>query len=75
MDRAHLIGALVILAILAFQARTTLRVWRSKLFDRPQKIAQSQLIWLLPVIGAAIVMSVLQDEDAREKGPPPGLGR
>jgi len=75
LDRAHLIGALVILAILAFQARTTLRVWRSKLFDRPQKIAQSQLIWLLPVIGAAIVMSVLQDEDAREKGPPPGLGR
>jgi hypothetical protein len=75
VDRAHLVGALIILAILAFQARTTLSVWRSKLFDRPQKIAQSQLIWLLPVIGAAIVMSVLQDEDAREKGPPPGLGR
>jgi hypothetical protein len=54
---------------------TTRRVWRSKLFDRPQKLAQSQLIWLLPLIGAAIVSSVLEDEDRREKGPPPGLGR
>lgn len=65
----------MVVAILGFQARTTLRVWRSKLFDRPQKVAQSQLIWLLPLIGAVIVMSVLQDEVEREKGPPPGLGR
>lgn len=75
MERAEWIGLLIIVAILAFQARTTLRVWRSKLFDRSQKVAQSQLIWLLPLIGAVIVMSVLQDEDQREKGPPPGLGR
>lgn len=75
MERAEWAGALIILVILAFQARTTLRVWRSKLFDRPQKIAQSQLIWFLPLIGAVIVMSVLEDESEREKGPPPGLGR
>ena len=75
MERAEWIGLLIIVAILAFQARTTLRVWRSKLFDRSQKVAQSQLIWLLPLIGAVIVLSVLQDEDQREKGPPPGLGR
>ena len=75
MQRAEWIGLLVIVVVLAFQARTTHRVWRSKLFDRQQKMAQSQLIWLLPVIGAAIVLSVLDDEDRREKGPPPGLGR
>lgn len=75
MQRAEWIGLLIILAVLGFQARTTLRVWRSKLFDRSQKVAQSQLIWLLPLIGAVIVMSVLQDEVEREKGPPPGLGR
>jgi hypothetical protein len=68
-------GLFVLLAVLFFQARTTQRVWRSKLFDRPQKVAQSQLIWLLPLIGAAIVTSVLEDEVEREKGPPPGLGR
>lgn len=75
MHAAEWIGLLSIVVILGFQARTTLRVWRSKLFDRSQKIAQSQLIWLLPLVGAVIVLSVLQDEDKREKGPPPGLGR
>jgi hypothetical protein len=68
-------GVLVILVVLGFQARMTQRVWRSKLFDRPQKVAQSQLIWLLPLIGAVIVSSVLEDEAEREKGPPAGLGR
>jgi hypothetical protein len=66
---------LIIAVVLAYQARTTHRVWRSNLFDRPQKIAQSQLIWLLPLIGAVIVSSVLEDEQTREKGPPAGLGR
>jgi hypothetical protein len=75
VDRAHIVGAVVVLVILAFQGRTTLRVWRSKLFDRSQKVAQSQLIWLIPLIGAVIVRSVLEDEDLRDKGPPPGLGR
>ncbi len=75
MERAEWVGALIILAIIAFQTRTTLRVWRSKLYDRSQKVAQSQLIWLLPLIGAVIVLSVLEDEAQREKGPPPGLGR
>ena len=75
MERAEWAGALILLVVLAFQARTTLRVWRSKIYDRPQKVAQSQLIWFLPLIGAVIVMSVLEDENEREKGPPPGLGR
>ena len=75
MHFAEWIGVLIVVAVLGLQARTTLRVWRSKLFDRSQKVAQSQLIWLLPLIGAVIVLSVLQDEDQREKGPPPGLGR
>lgn len=75
MHQAEWVGLLILLVIVAFQARTTTRVWRSKLFDRPQKIAQSQLIWLLPLIGAVIVSSVMEDEDERSKGPPPGLGR
>ncbi|HEX5099384.1 MAG TPA: hypothetical protein VFV94_07775 [Polyangiaceae bacterium] len=75
MERGTLVGVLIVVVIVAFQVATTMRVWRSKLFDRPQKLAQSQLIWFLPLIGAAIVMSVLEDEVEREKGPPPGLGR
>jgi hypothetical protein len=38
-------------------------------------MAQSKLIWLLPLIGAALVLSVLDEEDERMKPPPPGLGR
>lgn len=75
MDRPHIVGALILLVILAFQARTTFRVWRSGLFDRAQKSAQTKLIWLLPLIGAVLVQSVLEDEDRRDKGPPPGVGR
>jgi hypothetical protein len=75
LDRAHIIGALLLLAIIAFQARTTMHVWRSRLFDQAQKSNQTKLIWLLPLIGAVLVHSVLEDENRREKGPPPGLGR
>jgi hypothetical protein len=74
MSAAHFLGALLILAIVAFQVRTTVRVWRSGAFDRPQKMAQSRLIWLLPFIGAAIVGAVLEDEERRDRGNPPGLG-
>jgi len=66
---------LLLLGVLAFQVRTTHRVWRSESFEKPQKIAQSKLIWLLPLIGAVLVASVLEDEDQRGPGPPAGLGR
>jgi len=74
MSPAHVLGALLIAAVLAFQVRTTMRVWRSGAFDRPQKVAQSRLIWILPLIGAAIVGAVLDDEDRRDGGNTPGLG-
>jgi hypothetical protein len=75
VDRATIVGAIVILLVVLFQLRVTTRVWRSQAFDRPQKMAQSKLIWLMPLIGAALVASVLEEEDERGKGPPPGLGR
>jgi hypothetical protein len=74
MTPAHVIGILLLVAVVVFQVRTTMRVWRSRAFDRPQKVAQSRLIWLLPFIGAAIVGSVLEDEERRDGGNPPGLG-
>jgi hypothetical protein len=74
MSAAHFLGAMLLVAILVFQVRTTVRVWRSGAFDKPQKMAQSRLIWLLPLIGAAIVGAVLEDEERRDRGDPPGLG-
>jgi len=74
MSPAHVLGALLLVAIVVFQVRTTMRVWRSQAFDRPQKLAQSRLIWMLPFIGAAIVGAVLEDEERRDGGNTPGLG-
>lgn len=58
----------VFAAVLAFQAYVTFRVWRSGAFDGQQKRAQSKLVWLVPVLGAAIVFSVLVDEEAHLAG-------
>ncbi|MEJ7732701.1 MAG: hypothetical protein WKG00_26310 [Polyangiaceae bacterium] len=52
-----------LLAIISFQVWLTWRVFQSNLFERKQKIWQAQLIWLLPVIGAGLVFSVLRDDE------------
>ena len=74
MTPASLLGTLLLIAIVAYQVKTTMRVWRSRAFDRPQKVAQSRLIWLLPLIGAVIVGTVLEDEERRDRPNPPGVG-
>lgn len=60
-----------LLAVVAFQAWLTVRVFRSKLFERKQKILQAQLIWLVPVIGAGLVFTVLQEEERSQGKTPP----
>ncbi|MDC3962102.1 hypothetical protein [Polyangium jinanense] len=49
--------ALVTLAVVVMlvQLGITVRLWRSDLYTRGQKIAQSAMIWLLPVVGAIVV--------------------
>ncbi len=66
------IGA-VIVCIAIFQVWLTVRVFRSNMFERRQKWMQAQLIWLIPVIGAGLVYSVLQEETATDRRPPPHL--
>lgn len=67
MGAFELVIAVVVLAIFAFQAWVTVRVFRSQLYERKQKIWQAQLIWLLPIIGAGVVFSVLQDDERAER--------
>lgn len=57
-----LLGALL-LATVVFQVWLTVRVWRSRLYERSQKLLQSKLIWLLPVVGAVLVYSLMPEED------------
>ncbi len=60
-------GVLLVAAILAFQAFVTFRVRKSPLFDSAQKRLQTRLIWLVPMMGAALVFSVLSTEERHEQ--------
>ena len=58
--------ALVLLALVSFQTWLTVRVFRSGLYERKQKIWQAQLIWLLPIVGAGLVFSILHEDQKAE---------
>lgn len=60
MDRLDFMLAALIVAAFAFQAWVTWQVRRSGDYDQRQKSAQTTLIWVLPIIGAAIAFSVLE---------------
>jgi hypothetical protein len=67
----HDSAAAIPLAIaLFFQGWVTYRVWRSRVFERAQKLNQAKLIWLLPVLGAVMVFSVLHQEERAERDGP-----
>jgi hypothetical protein len=63
IHRGTWFGALLLLGTLIFQIWVTLRVRKTPIYDDPQKREQTKLIWLLPVVGAAIVFSVLVSEE------------
>lgn len=63
----EIVVGVVILAILAFQVYLTVRVFRSRMYERKQKVWQAQLIWLVPIIGAGLVFTILQEDDRAEQ--------
>jgi hypothetical protein len=70
MDLKWLIGALIALA--AFNCVVTLRVLRATGLTVAQKLAQSLIIWLLPLLGGVVVYLVHRsDGDPRGPKPPP----
>jgi hypothetical protein len=72
MGTFEIIVGAVVLALVSFQVWLTVRVHRSKLYEPKQKLWQTQLIWLLPIVGAGLVFSILQ-EDERAQRPPSEL--
>ncbi|MEY4550396.1 MAG: hypothetical protein RL685_6591 [Pseudomonadota bacterium] len=56
-----------LLSVLLFQIWVTVRLRRTPIFDPPQKSAQTKLIWLVPLVGAAIVFAVLVGEEQHER--------
>ena len=59
---------LCLAGVLAFQGYVTFRVLRSQAFEREQKNRQARLVWLVPLLGAAIVFSVLVEEESHLSG-------
>ncbi len=53
---------IVISAFVVFQVWVTWRVWRDDSFIRSEKSAQTKLVWLVPLLGAILVYSMLSDE-------------
>lgn len=67
MERAGIVGMLLVVGAVLFQVWVTVRVFRSRLYESSQKSAQAKLIWLLPVLGAIIAFSVLASEEQAER--------
>jgi hypothetical protein len=63
----EIIVGLAALSAAAFQIWLTVRVFRSRLYERRQKVLQVELIWLLPIVGAALVFSVLREDDTQRR--------
>jgi len=62
----------IVLTIVAVAIPLWLNVWATRMIlqdalsERPQKIAQILLVWLLPLLGAIVALAVHRKE---EKGP------
>lgn len=69
MTSAESIFVFALVAIAALQAFLTVRVWRAQAYDRDQKVAQTKLIWLLPVLGAVLVFSLMPEESDSNQRP------
>lgn len=63
----EIVFALALFALAAFQVWLTVRVFKSNLYEQKQKIWQAQLIWLLPIIGAGLVFSILHEDAKAEQ--------
>ena len=67
MSPFEIVVGVVLAAVVVFQAWLTRRVWKSNLYEHKQKVWQSQLIWLLPIIGAGLVFTILQEDRKAEQ--------
>jgi putative copper export protein len=67
MSGLEILLIVALTALVVFQAWLTRRVFKSQLYERKQKIWQAQLIWLLPILGAGLVFTILQEDQKAER--------
>jgi hypothetical protein len=63
MTGFDIVSGLLLLGLIGAQIWLTRKVWRSASYERSQKVLQSKLIWLVPVVGAVLVFSLMPEED------------
>jgi putative copper export protein len=67
MSGFEILLSIALVALVVFQAWLTRRVFKSQIYERKQKIWQAQLIWLLPILGAGLVFTILQEDQKAER--------
>ena len=46
----------------------SIRIWRKEEFSHFQKVSQSIIVWLIPLVGALLIMAFIKDDET-PKGP------
>ncbi len=67
MSTSDFVFGAMLVGLVVFQIWLTRKVWLSQMFDRQQKMRQSQLIWLVPLVGAVLVFSLMPEDDTPKK--------
>ena len=67
MNSTDIVVVCALVALTVFQAILTRRVWRSDLYDRPQKLTQTRLVWFVPLVGAVIVFMMLSHASGEDQ--------
>jgi len=66
----YLVGLLITLLVLVYVYSAAVASWHvhnTAYFTRGQKLAQLVMIWLLPIIGVAFVLSMLGPEERKRR--------
>ena len=74
MNAGMFLTLLGLVAVLWLNVRSTLAIRRDDLSDQKQRVMQLALVWLLPVIGAVIVLAVhrpTEKASRKYRDPPP----
>ncbi|MCG8072575.1 MAG: hypothetical protein N0C86_11410 [Candidatus Thiodiazotropha taylori] len=57
--------------LIGVNAYASVMLWQNWSYSAPQKVAQSLIIWLIPFVGAWVVMKLMSDDEPRGPNTPP----
>jgi len=57
-----LVLGLLAVVVACLNGVATFRIWRDEFLERHQRIAQTVLVWLLPLVGTIVVLWSMREE-------------